>query len=148
VDGDTVFVKTQAAVPPKLEIWNDYGCPAERVSHNDSRWHYTGPWRDTQKGHFASAKDAAAIIRFDGTGVIVTGTYLTNGGKADVYLDGKLDRTVDVYPDEPHNKEGDAVWHAFGLKPGAHTVRLVVRGETYPGSSGSEICIEDLVVFR
>ena len=148
VAGDTVFVKTQAAVPPKLEIWNDYGCPAERVSHNDSRWQYTGPWRDRKNGHFASAKDAAATIRFSGTGAIVTGAYLTSGGKADFYLDGKLDRTVDVYPDEPHNKGGEAVWHAFGLKPGAHTVRLVVRGETYPGSSGSDICIEDLVIFR
>ena len=148
VSGDAVFVKTQAAVPPKLEVWNDYGCPAERVSHKDSRWRYTGPWRDSMEGHFASTKDAAATISFSGTGVIVTGTYLTSGGKADVYLDGKLDRTVDVYPDEPHNKGGDAVWHVFGLKPGQHTVRLVVRGETYPGSSGSDICIEDLVVFR
>jgi hypothetical protein len=146
--GGAVFVKTQAPAPPKLEIWNDYGCPAERVSRHDSRWHYTGPWSDRKEGHFASAKDAAATIRFDGTGAIVTGTYLTSGGTADVYLDGKLDRTVDVYPDEPRNKGGEAVWHAFGLQPGAHTVRLVVRGETYPGSSGSEICIEDLVVFR
>ncbi len=29
-----------------------------------------------------------------------------------------LDRTVDVYPDEDHRKNGEAVWHAFGLKNG------------------------------
>jgi hypothetical protein len=78
----------------------------------------------------------------------VAGPYLPNGGKADVYLDGKLDRTVDVYPDEDVRKGGEAVWHAFGLKPGTHMLRLVVRGEPYGDSKGSEIGIEDLVVFR
>jgi hypothetical protein len=148
VEGDDVFVKTQAPAPPKLEIWNDYGCPAERIPHNDARWQYKGAWHDTKNGHVSAAKAAAATIRFEGTGAIVVGPYLANGGRADVYLDGKLDRSVDVYPDEAHNKDDEAVWHAFGLKRGEHTVRLVVRGESYPGSSGAEICIEDLVVFR
>ena len=97
---------------------------------------------------FSSAKGAEASITFEGTGAIVVGPYLPNGGKADVYLDGKLDRTVDVYPDEDRIKHGEAVWHAFGLKPGKHTVRVAVRGEPYPGSKGAEIQIEDIVVFR
>ena len=37
---------------------------------------------------------------FQGTGAIVVGSYLTNGGKLDVYVDGKFDRTLDVYSDE------------------------------------------------
>jgi hypothetical protein len=40
------------------------------------------------------------------------------------------------------------VWHAFGLKNAKHTVRLVVRGEPYPGSKGADIGIADLIVFR
>jgi len=148
VDGETVFIKTQKPVAPKLEIWNDYGCPAERIAHNDARWQYTGAWRDMRKGHYASTKGAEATIRFNGTGAIVVGSYLTSGGRADVYLDGKLDRSVDVYPDEPHDKGGEVVWHGFGLKPGEHTVRLVVKGETYPGSTGTDIAVEALVVFR
>ena len=148
VEDRTVFVNTQSPAAPKLEVWNDYGCPVERISHNDARWQYTGAWREMKKDHFASVRDAAATVRFSGTGAIIVGTYLTSGGKADVYLDGKLDRTVDVYPDEPHNKGGEAVWHVFGLKPGEHAVRLVVKGEPYPGSSGADISIEELVVFR
>ena len=70
---------------------------------------------------------------FDGTGVIVVGPYLPKGGKADVYLDGKLDRTVDVYPDENSIQGGESVWHAFGLKNGKHAVRVVVKGEPGPG---------------
>jgi hypothetical protein len=55
---------------------------------------------------------------------------------------------VDVYPDEPHIKTGEDVWHAFGLKDGKHKVRLVVKGEPYPDSTGSDIALTDLVVFR
>ena len=76
------------------------------------------------------------------------GPYLPTGGKADVYLDGKLDRTIDVYPDEDHTKLSEAVWHAFGLAAGKHIVRIVARGEPYPGSKGAEIQIEDAVIFR
>jgi hypothetical protein len=93
-------------------------------------------------------KGAEGAIEFDGTGVIIVGPYLPNGGKADMWLDGKLHSTVDVFPDESSRKGGESVWHAFGLKNGKHTVRLVVRGESYPGSKGSEVGVDDLVVFR
>jgi hypothetical protein len=76
------------------------------------------------------------------------GPYLPSGGKADVYLDGKLDRTVDVYPDENNAKRGESVWHTFKLKNGKHEIRLVVRGEPYEGSTGTDIAVQDLVVFR
>ncbi len=36
----------------------------------------------------------------------------------------------------------------FRLKNAKHTIRLAVRGETYPGSKGTEIGIDDLVIFR
>jgi len=49
-----------------------------------------------------------------------------------------LHRTVDVYPEEDRAKGGEAVWHAFRLSPGKHTVRLVVRGEPFPGCSEGE----------
>ena len=45
-------------------------------------------------------------------------------------------------------KNGESVWHAFRLRPGKHAVRVAVLGEPYTGSSGSEIGIQDLVVFR
>ena len=63
-------------------------------------------------------------------------------------FDRKLQRTVDAYPDENASKGGESVWHAFGLKPGKHTLRLAVRGERYGASTGTDIGIEDLVVFR
>lgn len=155
LDGETLVVKLQTPKPARLEVWDDYGSPVERISSADSQWTWTGAWQERKEQRrvprvfkFTSAKGATASITFEGTGAIVTGPYLPTGGKAQVYLDGKLDRTVDVYPDESDAKGGESVWHAFGLKPGKHTIRLEVLGEPYPGSKGAEISIEDLVVFR
>ena len=71
-----------------------------------------------------------------------------DGGKIDVYLDGKLDRTLDVFSDEKGSRGGESVWHAFGLKNGKHTVRVVVRGEKYKASSGAVVGVAELVPFR
>jgi hypothetical protein len=135
---------------------DDYGSPVERIPTTDPRWSFDVNWagapvnrRDTKLvTRKSSEKGAEAAVTFEGTGAIVTGQYLPTGGRADVYLDGKLHRTVDVYPDENATKSGESVWHAFGQKDGKHTVRLVVRGEPYAESKGADIAIEDLIVFR
>ena len=154
--GETLVVKTQAPKPPKLEVWDDYGSPVERVPTTDPRWSFQGNWSSTPVDRRdakivtrkSDKKGSEASVTFEGTGAIIVGQYLPTGGKADVYLDGKLHQTVDVYPDENAAKGGESVWHAFGLKNGKHTVRLVVRGEPYGESKGSDIAIGDLIVFR
>ena len=156
VNGDKITVKMQKPTAAKLELWDNYGSPVERVPSSDARWSWKGEWAKPPAGGRGGARDAKAsstkgaeaTIAFNGTGAIVTGPYLPNGGMAQVYLDGKLDRTVDVYPDEDSTKGGEAVWHAFGLKNGAHTIRLVVLGQPANGSKGANIEIEDLVYFR
>ncbi len=149
IEGDTVRVKLQQPKAARLEVW-DYGQVAERISADDPRWRWTGAWKRDERRptRTASVRGAEASIAFTGTGVIVVGPYLAAGGKADVYLDGRLERTVDVNSDEQGNKGGEAVWHAFGLKSGPHTVRIVVRGEPYADRAGTEVALEDLVVFR
>jgi hypothetical protein len=148
VEGEALSVPTQAAKPAKLELWDDYGSPIERVPASDARWTWSGQWNTDKTLRIASQKGAEASIEFTGTGAIVVGPYLPDGGKADVYLDGTLHSTVDVHPDESSRKGGESVWHAFGLKNGAHQVRLVVRGEPYGDSKGSAVAIEDLVIYR
>jgi hypothetical protein len=156
VEGDTVYIKTQKAKPPKLEVWDDYGSPRERVSLADARWTFKGNWTEgpaarggsESRSRAASEKDAEATFTFQGTGAILVGRYLPSGGKYDVYLDGKLDRTLDAFSDEPNARDGESIWHGFGLKNGGHTVRLVVRGETYPGSTGTTVTLTDAVLFQ
>jgi hypothetical protein len=150
LQGDKVLVKVQSPRPPKLELWN-YGTVAERVPTTDSRWTWKGDWRagsGTDTTRTASERSAEASIAFQGTGAITVGPYLGEGGKADVYLDGKLDRTVDVCSDERGSKGGEAVWHAFGLKNGPHTLRLLMRGEPYGDYKGTNVALTDLVIFR
>lgn len=152
VDGDKLTVPAQAAKAPKLEVWDDYGSPAERVAINDPRWQWSGQWAEESSrntgSRVSSTKGASAEIAFEGRGVILVGLYLPDGGLADVYMDGKLASTVDVYPDEDASKGGESVYHDFALKPGKHTLKLVVKGEPYQGSKGAKIALSNLVVFR
>jgi hypothetical protein len=151
VDKDEVRIKNQTPAPPKLETWN-YGTVAERLVSTDPRWTFTGAWTTDAKRpllHTASAKGAAAEVRFSGTGAIVLGDYLPTGGMLDAFLDGKLDRTLDANSDEPsHSRTGESVYHVFGLKPGPHTIRLVVRGEPYAGSTGTDVAVGGLIRFQ
>ncbi|MHC4429099.1 MAG: ADP-ribosylglycohydrolase family protein [Planctomycetota bacterium] len=155
-DRDVLLVKTQPAVPATLALWDDYGTPVERIPIDDGRWSWRGDWQErtvekwgSRFSSWASARAGSeASIRFEGTGVIVAGWYLPSGGLADVYLNGELVKTVDTYPDEDDVKFNEAVWHSFGLEEGEHEVRLVVRGEPYAESRGTEICLTELVVFR
>jgi hypothetical protein len=150
VEGDKISVKTQAAKPAKLEAWDNYGSPVERIPAGDARWTFKGNWRADGGGvaRLSAEKDAEASISFEGTGAMVVGPYLVDGGMLDVYLDGKLDRTVDVFSDERGSRGGESVWHAFGLKNGKHTLRLVVRGEKYKNSPGASVGVAELVPFK
>ena len=151
-----MYMKTQKPKTPKLEVWDDYGTPVGRVPLTDSRWSFNGNWTTSPAGRrgsdstsrVATDKDAEVTFSFEGTGAIVVGTYLPSGGKYDVYLDGKPDRTLDAYSDERGARAGESIWHGFGLKNGPHTVRLVVLGETYPGSTGTAVTVTDAVVFK
>jgi hypothetical protein len=156
VEADKVVVKLQTPRPPKLEIW-DPGRPAERIRTTDARWTWKGAWKEGEgkrrdgapRGvRNASEKGAEASLVFEGTGVMICGGYLPTGGTADVYLDGKLDRKIDVFSDADGPRGGNAIWHTWGLKNGKHTVRLVVRGEPFADSKGTEISIDDAIVFR
>jgi len=155
VEGDRLVVPVQKPKAAKLAVWDNYGTPIERIAVSDSRWSWKGDWKTSiekwarsARPHVSSTKGSEATVSFAGTGAIVTGFYLPDGGKADVYLDGKLDRTVDVFPDEDATKAGEDVWHAFGLSNRKHAVRLVVKGEPASGSAGAQIALTDLIVFR
>jgi hypothetical protein len=148
-NGDRLQVKVQTPAAPKLEVWDDFGDPRERIVATDPRWTWKGDWQAGGRGKVSGAKGAEASVKFSGTGAIITGRYLTDGGKYDVYLDGKLQGTLDAYPDggDASGRNGEAVWHGFGLKPGSHELRVVVRGETYGASTGTKVSIDDVLVF-
>jgi hypothetical protein len=156
LEGETLVVKTQTAEPAALDVWDDYGSPVERLTTDDPRWSWQGDWAEkkvSKWGHeFTSRASGTAgsevSVPFTGTGAILVGWYLPTGGLAEIFLDGEKVAVVDVYPDENDFKFGESVWHAFGLADGEHQLRLVVKGEPYVESQGTEICLTGLVVFR
>src|SRR6185436_6311963 len=46
VEGDKLVVKTQTPQAAKLELWDDYGSPVERIPSTDKRWTWRGNWTD------------------------------------------------------------------------------------------------------
>jgi hypothetical protein len=161
VEDDSITVRTQEFQPAMVDIWDDYGSPVERIMVDDPRWTFTGDWEQERsasrdwlwRARRSGTAGAEASIEFRGTGAILAGSYLPSGGTADIYLDGELHRTVDVYPDEESTKSFESVWHVFGLEEGEHSLRVVVRGEPYRGldgdeSSGTDLSLSYLVVFR
>jgi hypothetical protein len=84
-------------------------------------------------------------LSFTGTGVVVIGRMAQDGGRADVFLDGAAAGQLEAYI--PPNTHDNDVWHAFGLTAGAHTVRIVTRGDRVAASNGTVVQIEGAVTY-
>jgi hypothetical protein len=64
-----------------------------------------------------------------------------------VYIDGvKNELVADAYIG-PNTTDRD-LWRIFKLSPGEHTLRLVVRNDADPRSSGKNIIISRAVVLQ
>ncbi len=150
VENDRLIVPAQAAQAAKLEVWDDFGSPVESVAVSDARWKFGGNWATDEKSglRMTDEKNATAEIAFEGTGFIVVGPYLPDGGFAEAWVDGKRVNNVDVYSDEDARKGDESVFHQFRLKPGQHTVKLVVLGVRHTNSTGAKVGINRLVVFK
>lgn len=145
-----ILVPFQKPKPVNIPLWDDYGSPVERIPYSDARWRFSGGWKDDGKlrARVSDEKGAAAEIEFEGTGFIVAGPYLPDGGFVEVWLDGRKANNVDVYSDEKSVKGEESVYHQFGLKPGKHKVDLRVTGVRHTESSGARVGVQELVVFR
>ena len=84
-------------------------------------------------------------VDFTGTAVQWIGPKNTNGGIADVYLDGSLAATVDTY--SPAGKLFQQVlFSKTGLTAGSHTLEIVVTGTENPASSADTVVIDAINV--
>lgn len=156
-----IKIKNQVPIAPKFEnsfpnLVFDY-----KISiFNNDQWKTKGnwliykhvPWNQKEAKDQAKYSGKAGDeleFKFQGTGVALMGNWVKDGGKADVYLDGKLHRTVDSYFFYS-NQEHDNInlWHAFNLADGEHNVRVVVKGEKRPESSATNVYVTEALVFK
>jgi len=153
VEGDELIVPYQAAKPPKLEQW-DMGIPDKRIMADDRAWSWKGSWtedkgrssRSEAVGKKAAAAGAEAELRFEGSAITIVGPTSQAGGKADVYLDGKKAGEINAWI--PERTSDNALWHTYGLKPGAHTLRIVVRPDADPRSKGTALSLMAALTYR
>lgn len=122
------------------------------------RWNLTGVWEDFVYGdgdydlyRVATQPGDAAELNFDGTGVALLGSWNTDGGRADVFIDGEKVKTVNTYfITEAGKFEGNRayIFLTFGLEPGKHTVKIVNLPEASPHSTGNKIYLERALIYE
>lgn len=153
-DGE-VAIPLQAATPPPLET-SGYGRPVKVFATDDPAWTWHGPWTvkeghiwsDRFVSHEATGAGSTAELRFTGTGLALHGPLTRDGGRADAYLDGvKCDLIADAYLDDTRTHDDD-LWRISGLIDGPHILKLVLRDDADPRSTGKRLTILRTVVYR
>jgi hypothetical protein len=160
-DDSKIRIKLQAPVAPVLEESFPDLVFSHRVPVFDAKaWKSKGnwqtlmitPWEQKEQkpqSRFSGKAGDELELAFNGTGITLMGNWVKNGGKADVYLDGELHTTIDSYFFYGNQEHYDInLWHAFNLEPGDHIVRVAVRGEKRPESSGTGVYVSEALVFK
>ncbi len=148
-----VTVPTETPVPARLEQWT-MGVPDRRLGFKDASWAFKGGWKPVMAGEkkqdvvgmSASGAGAEAVLTFTGSAVSIQGLLDQEGGRADVYVDGKRARDMDCYI-VPRTFDS-SLWHVYGLEQGTHAVRIVARADADPRSTGKKIVISGAVIYR
>jgi hypothetical protein len=145
VTNDDVYIPLQKPKAPKLEQWNP-GIPYAKLGADDPAWRWQGTWTPDKESRVSSNAGDEAVLAFNGVAVAVVGRLNQEGGRAEVYLDGKRKGLADTYIVE--RTHDNALWHIYGLKPGEHTLRIVTTGTADPRSKGTLVVIERAIVYR
>jgi hypothetical protein len=115
---------------------------------------YTGAWSsqgdpDFLGGsvRFASAPGRRARLRVSGvTDLAWVTTRRPNGGRADVYVDGRKRATIDLYA--AVQRERQVVYATSFASPGTHTIEVRVRGTRNAASSGTRVDLDAFELIR
>lgn len=156
-----ITIPQQQTRPAKLEISFPNVVVDRKISVFDSTdWKFSGKWLKFRLANWhlenpnyqsivTGLKGNFIEINFSGTGISINGNWVKDGGKADIFLDGKFMRSIDTYyfynNQEHHNT---TLWHVTGLTNGNHVVKLVVKGESNPDASGTNIYITNGVTYN
>ena len=137
-DENTMITELQAtgssAVPVAVDTW----AKADNVSYPAAAGVDAGTLWATRE----STGDSAAEFTFTGTAVQWIGPKNTNGGKADVYIDGGLAQAdIDTYT-AAGKQHQQVLYSRTGLAAGSHTIKVVATGTKNPAASNNLIAID------
>jgi hypothetical protein len=156
-----IKIKIQHPEAPPLEVSFPEVVFDHRVSiFETAAWQTKGNWQTYKvtpwgkkdqepQSKFSGKAGDELVVNFNGTGITLMGNWIKDGGKADVYLDGKFSRTIDSYFYWNKQEHGGInLWHVMGLNPGDHTLRVVVKGEKRPESAGTNLYVTEALIFK
>jgi beta-galactosidase GanA len=162
-DGTEFFYVSQAnassTAPASTQLDNVNLDEAAGYTYDDTspaldytgNWTHAGPSAGYTSGDYDQTESwsmqagASMTVEFTGTAVQWIGPKNTNGGIADVYLDGSLAGAVDTY--SPAGKLFQQVlFSKTGLAAGSHTLQIVVTGTQDPASSADTVVIDAINV--
>jgi hypothetical protein len=161
INGDMISWPVQPFKPARFENAFPRVVFDNKISvFSREKWRFSGNWnvfkvtawdskKETDQAMVSNHKGDVLELEFTGTGISLMGNWVKDGGKADIYLDGKLHRSIDTYYDYSHQEHRNiSIWHVFQLKPGKHTVKLVVTGEKHKASLDANIYITEAIIYK
>ena len=153
-----IKIKKQVPVSPAPEVSFPNLVFDSSISIFDEKsWKLKGQWnvleRKTSNNVSREAKYSGIAgdefeLTFTGTGVSLNGRWVKDGGKADIYVDGILHRSIDTYYWFANQQHTESIWHVVNLKQEEHKIRLVVKGEKRPESEGTRVYITGATIFK
>ncbi|MBL0307986.1 MAG: ADP-ribosylglycohydrolase family protein [Chitinophagaceae bacterium] len=161
VKGDSIIWPVQQFKPAKFESSFPAVVFDNKVSvFSKEKWKFNGNWNvfkvkswdgktETEQAMVSKSKGDELEFEFNGTGISLMGNWVKDGGKADIYLDGKYHRSIDTYYNYSKQEHRNiSIWHVFQLKPGKHSVKVVVKGEKNKESQDSNIYVTEAIIYR
>jgi hypothetical protein len=156
-----ITILKQTPLAPALEVSFPNVVLDRKISVFDkAAWTFTGNWKTFRRmgapgdkpydqSMVAEKEGDALEISFSGSGISIDGNWVKDGGKADVFLDGKLVRTIDTYYNYNRQEHDNVtIWHVTGLPEARHTVKLVAKGDKKAESQGTKIYITKALVYK
>ena len=137
IKDNNITLPVQQVVPAKLEVSFPNVVFDKTLSvFSKENWKFKGSWQVYKEkswdgkeyknqAMFAGNAGDEIEFSFEGTGVALKGNWFKDGGRADVYLDGKLQRSIDTYyyySNQEHT--GVSLWHVFQLQTGNHLIKV------------------------
>ncbi|WP_352423862.1 ADP-ribosylglycohydrolase family protein [Proteiniphilum sp.] len=154
---DEIKIKREVPIAPELEV----SFPDNLFSYKFSifetdKWQFTNDWpihsggpNNVYQTRYGEKAGDELEFTFEGTGICLNGNWVRDGGKADIYLDGTLHRTIDTYSFYGNQEHWHVnLWHAFNLEPGEHTVKVVVKEEKRPESEGTRVYVSEALIYK
>ena len=119
----------------------------------ENRFEYTGNWdywgndgSCSKDNIWASEQGDEAILHFMGNQAKLYGAKANSHGKAEISVDGKDFKEIDVYR---HDREENAcIFDTGKLEIGNHTIRVRVTGTKNNDSSGTAVALDYAEIFK